>query len=181
MMVGLKKVVSMIWILSGMLLTGLAFLIKRYFNKPKKSTVSSSIYLCGTMSHLKDYGSRWREDISKFLVSLGDQVYNPCIEEGGTPEWEKLPQAEQERIINKDLDEIFYNTKAIVCYFTKYSTGTVSELTFAYYFNIPIYLISKEKPEKWPGTIINSAGNKWFATMDDFKKWWKKYKSFKTK
>lgn len=173
MMLGILFVIFCIRIILGIVLWG-------YPSKGKwPPKAPNSIYLCGTMSHLKDYGSKWRDDISVFLTSLGDKVYNPCIEEGGTPEWEKLPQAEQERIIIKDLDEIYNNTKAIVCYFTKYSTGTVSELTFAYYFNIPIYLISKEKPEKWPGTIINSAGNKWFSSFDDFKKYWKKHKAFR--
>ena len=145
-------------------------------------------YLCGTMSNLKDYGTGWRKEVTKWLKQYRIIAYDPCLEETKEHKkydltkivknnWEGIPQLLQEEIINKDLRQIRYFTNFIICFFTRYSTGTVSELSFALYFKIPVYFVTIRKLKGWPLTVANSEGNKIFKCFADLKRYLKiKYK-----
>lgn len=141
--------------------------------------LNKSIYLCGSMSGLKDRGSGWRKKITKWLVKHGESVYDPCVEEldelknygvkkKDRANWEAFPQELQEKIIRSDLEAIS-NCKYVICYYTGPSTGTVSELTYAFIKNIPIYFVSELAAIGWPETIMFSSQNKLFYSFEYLK------------
>jgi len=120
-------------------------------------------YLCGSMSGLKDQGAGWRKKLRKWLDKQGINSYDPCIEEmeeyndyaiTDPSNWESIPQQLQETIIDKDLEEIKYRTDFIICYFTRYSIGMVSD--------VPLV--------GWPLTISRSKLNKVFYNFNALKK-----------
>lgn len=140
-----------------------------------------SIYLCGSMSGMKSLGAGWRKDLQPWLEKKGLKVFNPCKEElkmrdkyklKDLPlhDWEKLPQILQEEIMEKDLEQIWFRTRFVVCYFTKYSTGTVSELSYALLKNIPVYFVTNRRLKGWPGTVARKEGNKRFRTFAELKR-----------
>lgn len=149
--------------------------IVQFFNKlfftTKATSKAKRVYLCGSMSGLKNYGAGWRKRVKKHLLSLGYEVFDPCVEEAGTPDWESMTQSQREGIILKDIGYIDKQADLVVCYFTGYSTGTVSELTHAFYKGIPIHFISRRPPKKWPGTIYSSWRNDKYSTIDEFIKY----------
>lgn len=130
------------------------------------------VYLAGTMSDQKNFGAGWRSDISKWLQKYGKKCFNPCVEEVALhkkfkvkscakEKWDKLPQELQEKIIKQDLREV-RQAKFVICYFTRYSTGTVTELGHAYINRVPVYAVSSRAIQKWPGTILRSRRNRVF-------------------
>lgn len=136
-------------------------------------------YLCGSMSGLKDQGAGWRKKIRKWLDKHNIKAYDPCKEESeehdqhditNKSDWESFPQSLQEKIIIKDLAQIHYCSDFVICYFTKYSTGTVSELTFAYYHDIPVYMVTDIPLVGWPLTIARAESNRVFNNFKDLKK-----------
>lgn len=145
---------------------------------------SKSVYLAGSMIAQKRYGHVWRKQIQKWLEKNGFKVFNPCNEEmvvrkkydlKDLPihEWDKLPQPLQEEIIKKDLDQVGLKTRFVICYFTQYSTGTVSELSHALKHNVPVYFVTKLKLKGWPGTVSRADGNRRFKNFSDLKRFLK--------
>ena len=124
-------------------------------------------YLCGSMSGLKGYGKRWRNRETKWFKKHGIQVYNPCIEERikPSPRWENLWIFDQVRIIRKDLDQIKEKTSFLLVYFTQYSTGTVTEMSAACYWGIPVYVVSKRCIKGWPGTAASYGRSLQFGSF----------------
>lgn len=140
-----------------------------------------SVYLCGSMSNLKTYGTGWRKKLKKWFDERRVLAYDPCTEEtkehkkydlAKTPKhcWEKLPHPLQEEIIVKDFRQIEEKTKYVVCFFTRFSTGTVSELSLALYRNLPVYFVTSRSLKGWPYTVSKKDGNKVFKTFDDLKR-----------
>lgn len=136
-------------------------------------------YLCGSMSGLKDQGSGWRKKLGKWLDKHNIKAYDPCKEELGDhtryeikdkSNWESFPQDLQETIMEKDLTQIKYFSDFVVCYFTRYSTGTVSELAFAYYHGIPVYFVTDLSLRGWPLTVSRGVRNRVFNNFNDLKK-----------
>lgn len=129
---------------------------------------------------MKDQGAGWRKKIRKWLDKHGIESYDPCKEEKGEhkkygitkkniADWEMFPQALQERIIQKDIDQIILKSDFLICYFTKYSTGTVSELTIAQYTSTPAYIVSDVPLVGWPGTVSRANSNRLFKTFKELK------------
>src|SRR3990170_3350605 len=142
---------------------------------------SKSVYLCGSKSNLRNYGMGWRKQIKAWLHKRGVKAYDPCIEE--TKEhrqydlkkvpkhrWEKFPQPLQEKIRDKDLRQICHNTNFVVCFFTRYSTGTITELGVAGWKRIPTYIVTARRLVGWPATTADQEGNKVFRTFDELKR-----------
>jgi nucleoside 2-deoxyribosyltransferase len=131
------------------------------------------------MSGLKNFGAGWRKNVRTFLEKVGHSGYDPCLEErhehikyniakDQISNWEALPQELQEEIIEKDLDAI-NESDALICYFTRYSTGTISELTYALYQNLPVYFVTRKKLIGWVGTVSRAYPNKKFKTFKELK------------
>ncbi len=130
------------------------------------------------MSNLKGFGMGWRRKIKNWLQERGEKAYDPCCEEtkehkeyGITNrkkhKWETFPQRLQEDILAKDLHQIEEATKYVVCFFTRYSTGTVSELSHAFYHKIPVYIISTRRLVGWVSTVAHAQGNRLFKTFEE--------------
>lgn len=150
-------------------------------------------YLAGSMTGLKGYGRPWRAALKKWLVQHHIHAYDPCIEETKEHQqydlssikkhrWESFPQSLQEAILLQDLAQIEFRTNYVICYFTKYSTGTVSELTFARYLHVPVYIVTNRKLIGWPHTVGHTPGNYVFKSFKELKRFltWK-YKLKKIK
>lgn len=146
--------------------------------------ISKSVYLCGSMSNLKGFGLGWRTKINKWLDNQGILCYNPCTKEmddhvkngvrhDEKHKWEKLPQSLQEEILCKDMDQVANKSSFIICYFTRYSTGTVSELSLALFSKVPVYFVTTRKLVGWVATVANAQGNKVFRTFKQLQKFLK--------
>ena len=145
--------------------------------KETKSVPTKKIpYLCGSMSGLKGYGRRWRARETEWFIKHGMGVYNPCVEEEvftkfvgyftkqtDPIKWEELDEKVQVHIIRKDLDQIKEKTSFLLVYFTQYSTGTVTEMSAACYWNIPVYVVSKRCIKGWPGTAARYGRSRQFG------------------
>lgn len=138
-------------------------------------------YLAGTMTGLKSYGIAWRRQIKIWLKERGVECYDPCTEETSEHKkydlkripkhkWEKFPQPLQEEIRDKDLNQICRDTSYIICFFTKYSTGTITELGLAGWKRIPVYMVTTRKVMGWPGTTMGQEGNRIFRTFEELKR-----------
>lgn len=139
-----------------------------------------SVYLCGSMSNLKSFGMGWRRKIKEYLDNHGISCYDPCVEEmddhikhgvksDEKHKWEKIPQALQEKILCKDMDQVANRSKFLICYFTRYSTGTISELSLALFSSVPTYIVTTRKLIGWVSTVAHAKGNKIFRNFEELK------------
>ncbi len=131
--------------------------------RPKSQTHSSGngmyVYLAGAIEYAPDQGSRWREDMTRFLVNeLGHRVFNPCIEENHilTPDefrhfrkWKQTDLRKFRHVVRKlihtDLTTLINDIDYVVCLWDEHvlkGAGTQGELTFCFYYNIPVYMVS---------------------------------------
>ncbi len=138
---------------------------------------NKTIYLCGSMSGLKGYGAGWRKRLTKWLALYGLKVYDPCVEETAVAKeytipkshrqhWEKFPQPLQEEIMKTDMRQVRRKSSFVICFFTRYSTGTVSEITEAGCYDVPTYIVTNRKLVGWPGTVSRMDGNHVFKSFD---------------
>ncbi len=145
------------------------------------------IYLAGSMSGMKTFGAQWRKMLRKWLAKYDLQCFDPCVDEVEfhqkydlskikPHQWDKFPIPLQVEIMLNDLNQIKYRTSFIICYFTKYSTGTVSELTFAGYHDIPCYIVTSRKLSGWPLTVSKMKGNMVFKNFDELKRYISRHK-----
>jgi hypothetical protein len=149
---------------------------------------NKSIYLCGSMTNLADFGTGWRKDITRFLNRHFPHtpIFDPSREEGTLHQkagitkkdranWNKFPFEIQDIILRKDMKQVLNKTLYVLCNFTRHSTGTVSELVSAYFHKIPIVLVGKGPFKGWVRTIMLAGKNprvknvRYFKTMEDFK------------
>ena len=138
-----------------------------------------SVYLCGSMSDQKNYGREWRKRENIWLANRGISCFNPCTEEKRWTgefdlpknfplhKWNRLPQPLQEKIIRADLRQVKYKTWFVLVYFTRYSTGTISEITTAFDYDVPVYFVTRRKLRGWPGTVAGKEGNRVFRTFEE--------------
>ncbi|MBX7245676.1 MAG: hypothetical protein K1X53_09255 [Candidatus Sumerlaeaceae bacterium] len=125
---------------------------------PAAEPDSKHVYLAGAIEYAPDGGKGWRKRVEAFITThLGLRVFNPCINEVAilTPEenqhfrrWksEDRPRFLNpiRRIIDHDLDQVLNLTHFIVCYWDEHAirgAGTAGELTLAYRFGIPSYVV----------------------------------------
>lgn len=116
------------------------------------------IYLAGSMHGLKGYGKRWRDRETRWFKQYGVKTFSPPDREPEvvkrhniSPELLKTQSYRIDKatriplyqeIINFDLRAIRRCCDAVVVYFTKESAGTCSEITWAWWHGIPVYLVN---------------------------------------
>jgi hypothetical protein len=144
-------------------------------------------YLAGAIEHAPDSGSRWRANISKFLISeLQHRVFNPCLEESHilTAEefehfrnWktENLPRFREvmHKIIQTDISMLINEVDYIICKWDKYvfpGGGTQGELTMAFWHSIPVYMVS-EIPVQDISSWILGCTTEIFKNLSGLKKY----------
>ncbi len=126
------------------------------------------------MENAKDGGANWRKDISLWLAeNLNHGVFDPVVEsqklmknydEEEFRRWKQTDPKKYVEIIRlaikKDLDAVVNKADYIICLWDKNvfkGAGTHSEVTFAYYYDKPIYLINKLPINDLSGWIMSCA------------------------
>ena len=131
------------------------------------------VYLSGAIEYAPDHGRAWRAEVTPFLESLGHEVYDPARDErknladdeianfrawkhSDTPRFQQTVR----KIIDYDLARIAKQTDIVVCFWDSYAqrgAGTQAEITFAYWLNIPVYLISSEALTEISGWMLGCS------------------------
>ena len=128
-------------------------------------------YLAGAIEYAPDGGKSWRELVEKFLTDkLGHSCYNPVKEE-----FKIIPPSEYKsfrslkdkdldgfryymgKIIDRDLRVLTREIDYVVCYWDRYAVkggGTYGELTIAYHYGIPVYMVSEFEPGEMSSWVI---------------------------
>ena len=132
-------------------------------------------YLSGAMENAKNEGSAWRNEMTIWLKDeLNHSVIDPVIDTakfvGKTDlqnyrDWKTSdPNRFKEFVrqaIDNDLDSVINKSDYIICLWNNEvlsGGGTHGEVTMAYYFNKPIYLINQlNVPNQISGWIMSCA------------------------
>ncbi|MFN2383847.1 MAG: hypothetical protein ABR559_06230 [Gemmatimonadota bacterium] len=113
-------------------------------------------YLAGAMERAPDRGRAWRARLGPVFETLGHACFNPCVEEAtllsdeeraGFRDWKAAGDARfvplMRRIIGFDLAALA-RADYVVCLWDEYaqwSGGTPAEVSFAYQWGLPVYLV----------------------------------------
>jgi nucleoside 2-deoxyribosyltransferase len=131
------------------------------------------IYLCGAIEYSPDHGKAWRAEVTRFLLELGHEVYDPALDEKKDLTehesrefrgWKQtdLPRFQQtvRKIIQYDLDWVEEHCDAVVAYWDEHAAkgaGMQGELTVAYRRGVPVYLVTKLPVEQISGWVLGCA------------------------
>ncbi len=128
-------------------------------------------YLAGAIENAPDGGAGWREDLSRFLMEeLNHNVFNPCLEESHilTPEefrhfreWKTVDLQRFRRVIHRiiktDINMLIQKADYLICLWDEYvhnGGGTHGELTMAFWYNIPVFMVTEIPMEGMSSWII---------------------------
>jgi len=128
-------------------------------------------YLAGAIEYSPDKGKQWRTELAEFLkIELNHDSYNPHIEEPKilTPEERvqfrpfkhaDLPAFQNivRKLIRNDLRSIINEVDYVICLWDDYAEqggGTYGELTFAFYQNLPVYMVTQKPLDQISGWIL---------------------------
>ena len=142
-------------------------------------------YLAGAIEHAPDKGKAWRTEMADFLKSnFGHDSYNPHIEEpliltlGEREAFRRLKTenlSEFQKIVRKlirnDIKSILTEIDYIICLWDEYAEkggGTYGELTFAFYYDIPVYMVTPMELSKISGWILGCT-TEFFKNFDELK------------
>ena len=132
-------------------------------------------YLSGAMENAKNEGSAWRNDMTIWLKEkLNHSVIDPIIEteklvkKHNQPNYREFKKSEPKQFINfvrhcidNDLDSVINKTDYTICLWNDDvipGGGTHGEVTMAYYYNKPLYLINQLNiPNQISGWIMSCA------------------------
>jgi nucleoside 2-deoxyribosyltransferase len=141
------------------------------------------VYLAGAIEYAPDKGKAWRERLTPLLQALGCEVYDPARDEQKNlsdderdhfREWKASDLLRFQRTIRKiidwDLEWITRRADAVVVYWDEYAgrgAGTSGELTAAYRYGKPVYLVAGIPVEKISGWILGCV-TQVFRNFDEF-------------
>jgi nucleoside 2-deoxyribosyltransferase len=139
-------------------------------------------YLAGAIEYAPDKGKAWREKLTPALRSLGCDVYDPAQDEQKNltdderehfRSWKSadLPRFQRtiRKIIDWDIEWITRRADAIIVYWDEYAgrgAGTSGELTAAYRYGKPVYLVAGVPVDKISGWILGCC-TQVFTSFDD--------------
>lgn len=138
-------------------------------------------YLAGAMERAPDRGRGWRERIRPRLESLGHDAYDPCVEEltllndeerrhfkewkaAGDPRFAPLMR----RIVNRDLAAL-RDCDYLIAYWDEHaqgSGGSPSEVTLAYVWEKPVYLV-RAMPLADLSSWVQGCATRVFESVDE--------------
>ncbi len=140
-------------------------------------------YLAGAIEYAPDLGRGWRREITPFLHSLGDRVYDPAEDERKSltedeqknlRTWKRTDFARFQKAVRKiisfDLD-VVARADYVVCYFDEHGLkggGTSGELTFAFRNRIPVYMVTPVPIPEVSGWILGCC-SRVFGSFDELK------------
>lgn len=132
-------------------------------------------YLSGAMENAKNEGSEWRADLTIWLRgNLNHSVIDPVaetvklVEKTNSQNYRKWKNSDPNKFknfvrkaIDNDLNSVVNKSDYIICLWNNdvlAGGGTHGEVTMAYYFNKPIYLINQlNVPNQISGWIMSCA------------------------
>jgi hypothetical protein len=147
-------------------------------------------YLSGGMEYAKDEGVDWRAEMNAWVVrELGHKVFNPNTESEkylrrnlSRRDLRRLKfsdiqkfQAVVRGIVSLDSREIAFRSDYVICLWDTSAlrgAGTKGELTIAKFFNKPVYMVTRMKPERIPGWVLGCT-SKIFRSFDELKNYLK--------
>lgn len=117
-------------------------------------------YLSGAMEYAGDEGAGWRKSMSEWLdMNLAHSVVDPVVESGkmiereqgqGYRSWKAANPGKfvnfVRKLVNHDIDCLTKNTDYVICLWNEdvfKGAGTHGEVTLAYHYNLPVYLVNK--------------------------------------
>jgi nucleoside 2-deoxyribosyltransferase len=131
------------------------------------------LYLAGAIEYAPDKGKAWRERLTPFLHALGCEVYDPAQDEQKNltdderqhfRSWKAidLPRFQRtvRKIIDWDIEWITRRADAVIVYWDDYAgrgAGTSGELTAAYRYGKPVYLVAGVPVTEISGWILGCA------------------------
>ena len=139
------------------------------------------VYLSGGMEYANNDGEKWRKELTIWLnEKLNHSVIDPVIEskkliiENNAKDFRDWKKNDPDRFIkfirlaiSKDLDAVVNKVDYIISLWDKSvlnGGGTHGEITIAYHYNKPIYLINKLPITQLSGWIMSCATE----IFDDF-------------
>ncbi|MFC1593509.1 hypothetical protein ACFL3O_01075 [Candidatus Neomarinimicrobiota bacterium] len=131
-------------------------------------------YLSGAMENAKNEGSDWRNEITIWLIEkLDHSVIDPVIDTAKLVEKKKSKNYRNWKIsdpnkfrefvrhaIDNDLNSVVNKSDYIICLWNNAvlsGGGTHGEVTMAYYYNKPVYLINQLNDIELSGWIMSCA------------------------
>lgn len=142
-------------------------------------------YLSGAMEHASDEGAGWRQEMTRWLAeNLGHNVIDPVIEsrkkvvaEGGEG-YRKWKTEDPEKFVNfikklvdHDIKLLTGKTDYVICLWDEgvfKGGGTHGEVTIAYHYDIPVYLVNRVSYKDLSGWI-QACSTKYFEDFDSLK------------
>ncbi|MBT3216061.1 MAG: hypothetical protein HOD97_07495 [Candidatus Marinimicrobia bacterium] len=142
-------------------------------------------YLSGGMEHAVDDGADWRRDMTKWLAeNLGHDVVDPVVESAKIVtehdaedyrDW-KISDSKKykhfiRKLIARDIRGVIEESDYVICLWDESvmkGGGTHGEVTLAYHFGIPVYLINTIPMEDLSGWIF-SCSTEVFNSFDALK------------
>ena len=126
------------------------------------------------MENAKDGGANWRKEITPWLINnLNHRVFDPFVESQELmknyeeKEFRRLKQTDPKKYveviriaIKNDLDAVVNKADYLICLWDENvfkGAGTHSEVTVAYYYEKPIYLVNKLPICDLSGWIMSCA------------------------
>ena len=142
-------------------------------------------YLSGGMEHAVGEGADWRKDLTKWLAeNLGHDVVDPVVESAKIVEehdaedyrnWKNSnPQKFKQfvrKLITRDIRGVIKESDYVICLWNESvfkGGGTHGEVTLAYHFGIPVYLVNTIPMDDLSGWIFSCSTNV-FSSFDALK------------
>jgi hypothetical protein len=143
-------------------------------------------YLSGGMEYAADEGRDWRKDLQAWLESeLQCAVFNPNVESDAYlrtrhPGFDFRAMKHDNidgyrevvrHLVETDCREIAQHADFVVCYWddaAQRGAGTKGEITMAYYFGKPVYMVTALPPAQIPGWVL-ACTDRIFGDFDSLK------------
>ena len=134
-------------------------------------------YLSGGMEYAARQGAGWRRPLGTWLrAELGHTAFDPsresekllrrfCPGENFRSLKVRDPQRYKrilERIVRIDLNEIARKTDYVICYWDRSAmrgAGTKGEISLAFFLRKPVYLMTRQSPERIPSWVLACASS----------------------
>lgn len=131
-------------------------------------------YLSGAMEYAPNEGRDWRDEITEWLkIKLNHLVVNPVeetaklVQKSNAKNYRDWKNEDPEKFVkfvrqavDNDLNSVVNRADYIICLWNKEvlsGGGTHGEVTMAYYYNKPVYLINQLKNIELSGWIMSCA------------------------
>ena len=147
---------------------------------PSRETGRRHAYLAGAMERAPDRGRGWRESLRPLLDELGHDYFDPCVEERellsdeermSFRAWKDLGDERfvpmMRRVVEHDLGRL-RESDYMICFWDEHaqrSGGSPSEVTLAYVWGKPVYLV-RALPRVELSSWVQGCATRIFDSME---------------